>query len=219
MNYNTEAGQFLINQKNVIYASIYFAVRKCIPATWINDRDQFLFPNKKWEKDAEFQSDCLAYTLFTNNIQSSFGTNHWIPFTEVEVKAKTKFDSNFMTQFIAGKINTEVTYDLFTKPESTKQNSILFSKTAQNVFDKGREIWKYYNLSSQNSKYATNTFNNNASLYDIKEFFQGRNDNGKMNIKSQDEIYTKLLTELRESLKILAKKNEIKVYQYGFLME
>ena len=48
MAYNTEAGQFLINQKNVMYACVYFAVRKCIEADWINDRDQFLYPNKEW---------------------------------------------------------------------------------------------------------------------------------------------------------------------------
>ena len=41
--------QFLINQKNVMISCIYFAVRKCIAASWINDRDQFLFPNNKWE--------------------------------------------------------------------------------------------------------------------------------------------------------------------------
>ena len=39
--YNKAAGQFLINTKNLIKASIYLAVRKSIPATWLNDRDQF----------------------------------------------------------------------------------------------------------------------------------------------------------------------------------
>ena len=41
----------------------------------------------------EFQNDCLAYTLFNNDIQSEYGTNHWIPFTEQEVNAQDRFES------------------------------------------------------------------------------------------------------------------------------
>ncbi len=59
--------------------------------------------------------------------------------------------------------------------------------------------------------------NINASLYDIREYFQERNTTGKMNSKSGDEVYTKLLFELRDSLKLLALKIEPKVYEYGFL--
>jgi hypothetical protein len=40
-----------------------------------------------------------------------------------------------------------------------------------------------------------------------------------MNNKSEDETYMKLITSLRESLKVLAKKIEPKVYEYGFLKE
>jgi hypothetical protein len=91
MGYNVEAGQFLINANNLIEASIYFAVRKIPEATWLNDRDQFLYPNDGWKTDLDFQSDCLTYTLFSNNIQSKYGLNHWIPFTEDEVEAQDKF--------------------------------------------------------------------------------------------------------------------------------
>jgi hypothetical protein len=57
----------------------------------------------------------------------------------------------------------------------------------------------------------------NASLYDIREFFQGRDDKGKMKNKSDDAAYMKLIGDLRDKLKILAKKIEPKVYEYGFL--
>jgi hypothetical protein len=93
-----------INKNNLISVSIYYGVRKSIEATWLNDRDQFLYPNDGWEKDKEFQHDCLAYTLFNNNIQSKYGTNHWIPFTEEEINTREKFESNFMTRFLKGKI-------------------------------------------------------------------------------------------------------------------
>ena len=209
MDYNTEAGQFLINQKNVKYACIYFAVRKCIEATWLNDRDQFLYPNEGWQEDTEFQNDCLAYTLFSNNIQSQYGTNHWIPFSEYEIDAKAKFESNFMSKYIAGKIDTEITFDLFGKVEKEKQKPILFSPEAKALFEAGKKLWQYY--------HAQKNVNVNASLYDIRAYFQGRNEGGKMKNKSEDETYTKLIADLREKLKQLAHKIEPKVYEFGFL--
>ena len=53
-----------INQDNLISICIYFSVRHAIEASWLNDRDQFLYPNDKWQDDGEFQNDCLAFTLF-----------------------------------------------------------------------------------------------------------------------------------------------------------
>lgn len=102
-----------ITQKNVIPMVIYLAVRHCIKATWLNDRDQFLFPNDGWKKDKEFQNDCLAFTLFhgQNRISSKQGTNHWIPFTENEVNAPERFESHFMTDFIGGKLATPPSND------------------------------------------------------------------------------------------------------------
>ncbi|MDR3246013.1 MAG: hypothetical protein LBT50_06225, partial [Prevotellaceae bacterium] len=70
-----------ITKDNLIEMSIYHTVRHVIESTWLNDRDQFLYPNDGWKTDLEFQNDCLAYTLFSNNIQSKYGVNHWIPFT------------------------------------------------------------------------------------------------------------------------------------------
>ncbi|HRB67882.1 MAG TPA: hypothetical protein PLO32_08830 [Chitinophagales bacterium] len=214
MMYNKEAGQFLINQSNLIKTSIYFAVRHCIEATWINDRDQFLFPNNKWENDNKFQSDCLAFTLFSNNIQSKFGTNHWIPFTENEVDAREKFDSNFMTNFIKGKpkppSKSFYSLSILFEPEvEYGQTPLEFSTESTAVFNVGRELWKYYHKQPD--------CNVNASLYDIREHFQGRNDKGKMNNKSTDETYSALIGNLREKLKELSDIIEPKVYEYGFL--
>lgn len=53
-----------ITASNLFPLSVYFAVRHAIKATWLNDRDQFLYPNDKWIKDKEFQNDCLAFMLF-----------------------------------------------------------------------------------------------------------------------------------------------------------
>ncbi|MDR0304661.1 MAG: hypothetical protein LBH98_07860, partial [Chitinispirillales bacterium] len=210
-----------INQHNLISACIYFAVRKAISADWLNDRDQFLYPNDGWEKDKEFQNDCLAYTLFNNNISCKHGINHWLPFIEWDVGASDKFDSSFMTDFIAGKIDLIVAepslfYNCGAGGGGTggiaprKKAKLKFSETAKNVFKAGRELWKYYHLQPK--------CNVNASLYDIREHFQGRNAQGKMNNKSDDEKYNELIGNLRMELKNLAGKIEPKIYEYGFLM-
>jgi len=202
---------------NIFVGVIYFAIRQSIAATWINDRDQFLYPNKKWEKDQEFKNNCLAFALFhsQNRISSKDGTNHWIPFTEHEVNARDKFESNFMSNFIKGKIKPkEESIDVFSvlfEPTVHYETPLVFSAQAKAVFNAGCELWKYY--------HAQPNCNVNASLYDIREYFQGRNEKGKMNNKSTDETYTLLITNLRETLKQLASVIEPKVYEYEFLKE
>ncbi|MDR0685668.1 MAG: hypothetical protein LBF83_11160, partial [Spirochaetaceae bacterium] len=183
-----------ITKNNFIAAAIYCSIRQVIEATWLNDRDQYLFPNEGWEKDTDFQNDCLVNVLFNNVIQSSHGINHWLPFTETEVDAKEKFTSSFMTNYMKDK---------------------FFSDEAQAVLDAGRQLWKYYHKKIKNDKTASV----NASCYDIREYFQGRNENGTMNTKSDDETYNALIKALRENQKILAKRIEPKIYKYGFLKE
>lgn len=205
-----------IYSENLSEVCICYAVRMCIDANWLNDRDQFLFPSDSYKKDFEFSSDCLAFTIFSNEIQSKFGTNHWIPFTEQEVNAKEKFASHFMTDFISGKL----------KPDQKPQDGLFgsepatgfynnqprqFSAEAQAVFDAGRALWKYY--------HAQPDINVNASFYDIREYFQGRNGAGKMNARSDDATYTALIAEQREKLNLLADKIKPKIYAYGFLKE
>ncbi|NLO18492.1 MAG: hypothetical protein GX121_01200, partial [Ignavibacteria bacterium] len=212
-----------INYANLIPICVYFSVRYCIKGTWLNNRDQFLYPNDSWEKDKEFQKDCLTFALFhgKNRISSKEGTNHWIPFTEQEVDAKEKFESNFMSNFIKGKINNNTIEpndkpSIFEKPESSEEQSskaspLVFSSEAEAVFDAGRELWRYY--------HSQPDCNANASLYDIREYFQGRSASGRMNSTSKDERYTQLIAKLRKKFNFLAKKIEVKVYEHGFLKE
>ena len=204
------ATKYKITATNLIQISIYLSVRLCIEATWINDRDQFLYPNDLWEEDLEFQSDCLTFTLFhgQNRISAEEGINHWIPFSEAEVGAKDSFESHFMKDFIDGKIKPKETKELLTASGSLKP--IKFSKEAKDIFEAGRELWKYY--------HKHDLININASYYDIRKFFQGVDSkSGRMNNKSIDETYNKLIGNLRERMKILAKKIEPKIYEFGFL--
>ena len=209
-----------ITPDNLIASCIYLSVRHCIPATWINDRDQFASPYGTWETDQEFHSDCLAYTLFhgQNRISSQEGINHWIPFTEKEVNAPTLFKSHFMTDFIAGKLYKEEepsSNELFEHeaPQQTliPREKMLFSPEATAVFDAGRTLWRYYFAQ------AGSEADPDAALYDIRLYFQGRDTKGKMNSDSPDAKYMELIGILRQALKRLARKIEPKVYEHGFL--
>ncbi|EGM8810627.1 hypothetical protein ACVYWE_000476 [Campylobacter jejuni] len=203
----------IISYQNLLQTSIYFSVRHAINATWINDRDQFLYPNDLYENDDEFKSDCLAFMLFhgQNKISSKEGINHFIPFSEKELGiTKEAFESDFMYKFIKGKIKDE--NSLF----GDELAKIEFSLEAQELLKAGKELFKYYHTHSEDKGYLVN-----ASFYDIKEFFQGRDEKGRMIHPSQakDEHYKILLSDLNIALNALAKKLEPKIYEYGFLKE
>lgn len=202
----------MISKNNLIYICVFFAIRLCIKADWLNDRDIFLYPKSSWEDDTEFQNDCVAFTLFhsQNRISSEQGVNHWIPFTEVQLNAKDSFSSHFMTDFLSGKIKKTADDSLFSS--GTKSSSPLkFSSEANAVFEAGLSLWKYY--------HSFDLINVNASYYDIRAFFQKFNDKGRMNPTSKDETYNSLLADLKSEMDILAQKIAVKVYEHGFLKE
>ena len=198
-----------ITKENLTGICVYFATRLCIEATWLNDRDQFLFPTDKWKYDEKFKSDCIIFTLFNgqNKISCSSSINHFIPFTESQVGCKKSFKSHFMSDFLQGKIKLETEGDMFTETK-TETVKIELTLVAQLVYDSGLELWKYYHSQPR--------ANPDASFYDIREYFQGKS-NGKMKTKSDDEKYTELISDLRNKMKLLAKQIEPKVYEYGFL--
>ena len=228
-----------ITPSNIIPMVTYFAVRLSIEADWLNDRDQFLYPNNDWQTDTEFQADCLIYTLFhgQNRISSEHGTNHWIPFAEEEVDAKEIFESHFMSNFIHGQIKktirTEEEQKEYEKDgknyhvanafeESTTTtylhdgtSPLVLSKQAKAVMDAGRELWRYYHQQPIAKEKP------NASFYDIRLYFQGtkttKSGKQQMNTESDDPTYTALIADLRLKIKELARHIEPKVYNYGFL--
>ena len=118
---------------NLWQAAIVFSVRRLIKPTWLNDRDQFLQPSQPLTE--EFKSDCLVWMLFngSNLTAGADGlhwdnrdwslTNHFIPFTEGEVGAKARFESDFMVQYIVG---------------------MTFSPEAQAVLDEGRKLFQRF---------------------------------------------------------------------------
>jgi hypothetical protein len=128
------AGGFFITPENLLQAAIaVFSVRKLIRPTWLNDRDQFLQPTSPLSD--EFKTDCLIWTLFNrgnltagaNDLAWNGKTwslvNHFIPFTEAEVGAPDRFESDFMAQYLAG---------------------IMLSAEALAVLNAGRGLWQAY---------------------------------------------------------------------------
>ena len=127
------AGGFFVTQDNLWQAAIVFSVRRLIKPTWINDRDQFLQPTEPLTD--EFKNDCLIWMLFngSNLTAGADGlewngktwsiVNHFIPFTEAEVGAPDRFESDFMVQYLADK---------------------PLSADAQSVLDAGRTLWQAY---------------------------------------------------------------------------
>ena len=214
------ATKYPISSSSLLPIAVYFSVRLSIAQTWLNNHDQFLAPSNCWSDDAIFLSNCLAFLLFhrKNRISSKEGVNHWIPFTEQEVNAQARFESHFMTDFMAGKLFHPLTHQSKTTLQALAEEKsfipsepLVFSAEATAVFDAGRELWRYY--------HAQPDANPNASYYDIREHFQGRNDKGKMNPKSTDETYNQLLANLKDAMEQLRLQIVPKVYEYGFLME
>lgn len=122
---------------NLARSAIVFAVRRLIKPTWLNDRDQFLQPSQPLSD--EFKSDCLVWMLFngSNLTAGADGlrwserdwslTNHFIPFTEGEIGAKARIESDFMARYMAG---------------------MVFSPEAQAVLDEGRKLFQRFHATS-----------------------------------------------------------------------
>ncbi|WQS24251.1 hypothetical protein KVD61_01175 [Helicobacter pylori] len=209
---------FGLTPTNLLIGAIYFSIRHCIKATWQNDRDQFYAPyDDAFQDDSEFKSNCLIFMLFytQNRITTTQGTNHFIPFSETEVNAKERYSSHALLDFLKGGIKEEGDSLFLNAKKENKPPK--FSPCASKVLDAGKEIYRYYHTQD----FKNRPYNANISLYDIKEFFQGRNVQGKLNLpaKAKDGYYKQLYANLQDALKDLAKEIQPKVYEYGFLRE
>lgn len=211
----------VISANNLFPMVVYCTVRNVVENTWLNNRDQYIYPCDSWAGDMEFQTNCLVWSIFNNTVRSENEICHWIPFYEDELNSPAPFNSRFMADFLHGKVQrkkVEVLGDLFTQlaaEESVKTVPIeVLSPAAKAVLDAGREIWKYYM-----SKPGINV---NASFLDIRAYFQGfkTTEKGKrmMNSVSSDQRYMDLLTDFRQKQRALETRIEPKIYEHGFLL-
>jgi hypothetical protein len=191
---------FYINYQNLGQAAVVYSVRRLIKPTWLNDRDQFLQPTEPLTD--EFKTDCLIWMLFNgSNLTASANdlewngkkwsiVNHFIPFTEVEVNAPDRFESDFMVQYLADK---------------------TLSPEAQAVLDAGRTLWQAY-FAHTDVRTVRDEFKLNrpdVGWYQIRNALKKRNESGDtvpVNFAPFEAAYETLTLKLRPQ-----------VYSLGFL--
>ena len=193
-------GGVYITEENLWQAAVVFSVRRLIKQTWLNDRDQFLQPTEPLTD--EFKTDCLMWMLFNgsnltaganglewNGRQWSL-VNHFIPFTEAEVGAPDRFESDFMVQYLADK---------------------TLSPEAQAVLDAGRTLWQTYfaqtDARSVRDEYKLNR--PDVGWYQIRNALKARSESGDtapVNFAPFEQAYQALTEKLKPM-----------VFQLGFL--
>ena len=160
---------FFITPENLWQAAVVFAMRRAVRPNWLNDRDQFLQPTEPLTE--EFKNDCLIWMLFNrcnrtagaNGLEWNGKTwslvNHFIPFTEAEVGAPDRFESDFMVQYLADK---------------------PLSAEAQAVLDAGRTLWQAYfaytDARTVRDEYKLNR--PDVGWYQIRNALKARNSSG-----------------------------------------
>jgi hypothetical protein len=193
---------FYVNPENLWQAAIVFTVRRIIKSTWQNDRDQFLQPTG--ELTDEFKNDCLVWMLFNgSNLTASANdlewngkqwsiVNHFIPYTEEEVGAPARFESDFMVRYMKGKV---------------------FSPEAQAVLDAGRALWAaYYQHTDPHTVREAFKLNRpDVGWYQIRKALEARNQSGDRAPVSFDAF--------KAAYKTLTDKLHPLVYTLGFLRE
>ena len=129
-----------------------FSVRRLIRPTWLNDRDQFLQPTLPLTD--EFKTDCLVWMLFSgSNLTAGANdlewndrkwslVNHFIPFREQDVEAPGRFESNFMSSYMA---------------------ALTLSPEAQQVMAEGKKLWRQYHTTQFEKKIRDEYKSNNAN--------------------------------------------------------
>ncbi len=189
-------GLFLLSE-NLADAAVVFSVRLLARHTWQNHSDQFLQPSEPLT-DA-FKSDCLTWMLFNgknltagadglrwNNRDWSL-VNHFIPFTEAEVGAKARFESEFLVRYMAG---------------------MAFSPEAQAVLDEGRKLWTRFHAISFPHKIRDELKLNRADAgwYQIRKALEQYGDTELTDFDPFKSAYTALGNKLRPM-----------VFELGFL--
>ena len=197
-----------VTPENLWKCAVLFTVQKIIPHTWINHNDQFLQPNS--ELSDEFKSDCLVWMLFNgknltagadnlvwDNREWSI-TNHFIPYTEDEVNAPDRFESDFMVRYIE-------------KLPHLSGTDSPFSSEARAVLEEGKKLWRaYFSATDERTvrdKYKLNR--SDAGWYQIRGALKARSESGDFPPVSFSAFETAYRT-LTEKLRPL-------VFKYDFL--
>ena len=199
--YGSARGYF-VNPENLLQVSIIFAVRRLVKPTWLNDRDQFLQPTEPLTN--EFKSDCLLWMLFNgSNLTASADklewngknwsiVNHFIPYTEDEVGANGRFESDFMVKYLADK---------------------KLSPEAKAVLATGKTLWQaYFKDIDKDGRTVRDELKLNrpdVGWYQIRNALKKRNESG--------DVAPVDFSAFEDAYKLLGDKLRPQVYELGFL--
>jgi hypothetical protein len=193
-------GGLYVTPENLWQVAVVYSVRRLIKQTWLNDRDQFLIPTE--QLTTEFKNDCLIWMLFNgSNLTASANdlewndkkwsiVNHFIPFSEEEVGASDRFESDFMVQYLKDK---------------------KLSKEAKQVLEEGEKLWKSYFQHTDVRAVRDELKLNRPDVgwYQIRNALKKRNESG--------DFIPVSFKPFEESYKTLTEKLQPLVYEYGFL--
>ncbi|HEX7414257.1 MAG TPA: hypothetical protein VF411_09445, partial [Bacteroidia bacterium] len=204
-----------VTQENLWQSAIVFSVRRLVKPTWLNDRDQFLQATKPLSD--EFKSDCLVWMLFNgsnltagandlewNNKKWSL-VNHFIPYTEAEVNAPARFESDFMVQYLSS------LPALPPSPKGEGSGVRSLSPEANNVLKQGKLLWQAYFAHTDERTIRDELKLNRPDVgwYQVRKALQARNagsDFPPVSFKPFEDAY-----------KALTEKLQPMVYELGFL--
>jgi hypothetical protein len=177
---------------------------------YANDRDQFLQPTEPLTN--EFKSDCLLWMLFNgSNLTASADklewngkswsiVNHFIPFTEDEVGANGRFESDFMVRYLA------------TLRQAQGERNYL-SPEAQAVLTAGRTLWQaYFKDTDKDGRTVRDELKLNrpdVGWYQIRNALKKRNESG--------DVMPVDFSTFEDAYKQLGDKLRPQVYELGFL--
>ena len=204
-----------VTRFNLLECAVYFSIRLAFDHSWLNDRDQFYYPNIENEQfmyyqDPEFLFDCLALMLLhpANRCSVNDGdVSKWIPFIEKDVEAPDKFKSNFMPKFISGELQ-KIDSDKLTQSYPDLNFPLPTSLEAQALLDSGAKLWKLY--------FQQRDCQSNPGLFDIRAFFQGYSGK-RMNSTSDNQEFNELMRQHRENITYMKRKLRIKAKDFGFV--
>lgn len=211
------SGGLYITPENLWQVAIVYSVRRLVKPTWLNDRDQFLQPTLQLSN--EFKSDCLIWMLFNRQNRTASANdlewngkkwsivNHFIPFTEAEVNAPERFESDFMVNYLEQL--SPLAYSLPLEGLGVVYQGL--SLEANQVLNQGKLLWQTYFAQTDVHTVREELKLNRADVgwYQIRKALQARNASGDyapVSFKPFEEAY-----------KTLTEKLQPMVYELGFL--
>lgn len=195
--YSNPNGMY-VNASNLLQVAMVYSVRRTKKYSWLVKSDPFYQPYTMPNDD--FALDCLMFMLFDgmNLSASSQGlswdgvdyplVNHFVPFTEKQVGANDRFESAFMSDFLAGK---------------------TFTQESQAVYDEGLKLWKlYFEYKDEHSlRNELHLHRSDVGWYQIRKALEKRKESGlsmqAIDFKAFSSVFEILKEKIRNQAIVL----------------